>query len=57
MQASHVAAGRGDAHQLGSMIDHVFQLGCVEHQFAHQVDQNARVEIAASSQFGTGALG
>ena len=51
MEAPHVAAGCGDAHQPGSMIDHVFQLGCVERQFADQVDQNARVEIAASSQF------
>ena len=48
MQGAHVAADAGDSEQAGAVIDQLFEHLRIELPFAHQIDQNAGVEIAAA---------
>ena len=48
MQPTHIAANARDPHETGTVVDQLFEPGRVEPLFAHQVEQNAGIEIAAA---------
>ena len=47
MQLPHVAANARNSQEAGTVIDQLFEHGGIEFLLAHQIDQNAWIEIAA----------
>ena len=45
MQNPHVAPDAGNPEQTGTVIDEIFEHGCIELLFTRQIDQNAGIEI------------
>ena len=48
MQTTHVAIDSGNSEQAGVVIDQRFETRGVEVLFSRQIDQHARIEIAAA---------
>ena len=48
MQAPHVAADARNSEEAGTVIDQLFEHGGIELLLAHQIDQNAGIEITAA---------
>src|ERR1700680_3519639 len=48
MQTPHVAAHAGNSQEAGTVIDQLFEYRRIELLLTHQIDQNARIEIAGA---------
>ena len=46
MQTTHVAIDSGNAKKAGMVIDQGLETSGIEVLFAHQIDQDTRIEIA-----------